>query len=181
MAPPVLPFSLRPFDDATTPLALAFGGQVSREGGQLRLRYRLAGAIDAVRLPSPAPSPARRDGLWSTTCFECFWAIAGERPYWEFNLSPAGHWNLYRLADYRQDLRPEDGVDRPIPRLLRNDGSLALEVDLPLPPAIPAGAPLQVAITAVIEDRHGQVSYWALGHPGAEPDFHDRRGFLLRL
>ena len=27
----------------------------------------------------------------------------------------------------------------------------------------------------------GTLSYWALGHPAARPDFHDRRGFLLRL
>jgi hypothetical protein len=180
-ASPVLPFRLRPFDDGPSPRSLALGGEVRREGGQLRLRYRLEGAIDTVKLPSPVASPARQDGLWSSTCFECFWAIVGERPYWEFNLSPAGHWNLYRLADYRQDLHPEEGIEPPPHRFQRDEGGLTLELDLPLPPAIPADAPLQVAITAVIEDSSGQVRYWALDHPGPEPDFHDRRGFLLRL
>ena len=58
---------------------------------------------------------------------------------------------------------------------------LTLQLDLPLPPAIPTEAALQVAITSVIEERSGRLSYWALAHPGPEPDFHRRDGFLLRL
>jgi hypothetical protein len=174
-------FELRPFGEGTVTPALHLGGVVSREGGMLRLRYRLGGAIEAVRLPPPVPAPARQDGLWSTTCFECFWGIEGERPYWELNVSPAGHWNVYRLEDYRLGLQPETGVDLSLHHVTREDGVLTLHLDLPLPPAIPTGAPLQVAIASVIEDRSGRLSYWALAHPGAEPDFHRRDAFLLRL
>ncbi len=174
-------FELRPFGAERPAHVLWLAGEVSREGGQLRLRYRLGGAIETVQLPPAAASPERRDGLWTTTCFECFWGLAGERPYWELNLSPAGHWNLYRLEDYRQGLRPELGYDQPLHRVSQADGVLSMELDLPLPAPIPPGAPLQVAIAAVMEDRHGQLSYWALAHPGAEPDFHRRDAFLLRL
>ncbi len=175
-------FELQPFGgcgDLTGDLRLA--GVVGREGRRLRLHYRLDGAAGTVHLPSPVPAPSRRDGLWTTTCFECFWGLAGERPYWELNLSPAGHWNLYRLEDYRQGLQPEPGYDQPPHRVSQGGGGLSLELDLPLPAAIPADAPLEVAITGVIEDRCGQLSYWALAHPGAEPDFHRRDAFLLRL
>ena len=33
----------------------------------------------------------------------------------------------------------------------------------------------------VIEDRAGQLSYWALKHPREEPDFHHADGFVLSL
>lgn len=174
-------FDLRPFGGECPAPDLRLEGEVSREGAQLKLRYRLGGAIETVQVPPPVASPERRDNLWTATCFECFWGIGGERPYWELNLSPAGHWNLYRLEDYRQGLRPEPGYDRPLHRVSQRDGVLSMDLDLPLPAAIPAGAPLQVAIAGVIEDRRGQLSYWALAHPGAEPDFHRRDAFLLGL
>jgi len=174
-------FELCPFDGGAASPALQLGGEIGREGRRLLLRLRLAGAIESVHLPAPVAAPERRDGLWATTCFECFWAVEGERPYWEINLSPAGHWNLYRLEDYRDGLRPEPCDDQPPHRVVRDAGELTLHLDLPLPPAIPTAAPLQVAITSVIEERSGRLSYWALAHPGAEPDFHRRDGFLLRL
>lgn len=174
-------FALCPFSADGTPSDLRLEGEVSREGDLLRLRYRLGGAIDTVRVPAPVASPERRDGLWTTTCFECFWGLEGERPYWELNLSPAGPWNLYRLEDYRLGLRPEPGYDQPLHRVSQGGGVLSVELDLPLPAPIPQDAPLQVAIAAVIEDRCGQLSYWALAHPEAEPDFHRRDAFLLRL
>src|SRR4030042_7193941 len=31
----------------------------------------------------------------------------GSERYWEFNLSPAGHWNVYRFASYRKEMREE--------------------------------------------------------------------------
>ncbi|MEB3264615.1 MAG: hypothetical protein VKJ66_09615 [Synechococcus sp.] len=50
----------------------------------------------------------------------------------------------------------------------------------PLPPAL-VEAPLRIGVTAVLEDRRGGISYWALAHTGPEPDFHRRDSFLLRL
>ena len=55
----------------------------------------------------PADMPARRDRLWEETCFEFFLAVKNSPRYWEFNLSPAGHWNVYRFADYRQGMQEE--------------------------------------------------------------------------
>lgn len=174
-------FELRPFEGGSAAPALQLGGEVGREGRRLLLRLRLGGAIGAVHLPAPVAAPSRQDGLWATTCFECFWAVEGERAYWELNLSPAGHWNLYRLEDYRDGLRPEPGYDQPPHRVLRDAGELTLHLDLLLPEGLDAAVPLQVGITSVIEERSGRLSYWALAHPGAEPDFHRREAFLLRL
>jgi hypothetical protein len=40
---------------------------------------------------------------------------------------------------------------------------------------------LEAALTAVLLHKDGTRSHWALRHCGNEPDFHDRRGFLLDL
>jgi hypothetical protein len=44
-----------------------------------------------------------------------------------------------------------------------------------------AGLPLEISLTAVIEQVGKGVSYWALAHTGAEPDFHRRDSFRLGL
>jgi hypothetical protein len=44
-----------------------------------------------------------------------------------------------------------------------------------------APTPLRLAITAVIEDSQGALSYWALAHPASRPDFHHHNGFVLEL
>lgn len=52
------------------------------------------------------------------------------------------------------------------------------------PPASPAFNPLaawRLGLSAVIKDRLGGVSYWALAHPGGKPDFHHADSFILTL
>jgi hypothetical protein len=44
-----------------------------------------------------------------------------------------------------------------------------------------AGARLTLALSAVIEDEDGVLSYWALKHPAGKPDFHHRDAFALEL
>jgi hypothetical protein len=40
---------------------------------------------------------------------------------------------------------------------------------------------LKLALTAVIEDSSGTLSYWALKHAPNKPDFHHSDGFVLEL
>lgn len=44
-----------------------------------------------------------------------------------------------------------------------------------------SGQPLDLSLTAVIETKDQQLSYWALRHPGPKPDFHHRQGFALQI
>jgi hypothetical protein len=39
----------------------------------------------------------------------------------------------------------------------------------------------RAAVSAVIEQHDGAISYWALAHPAGKPDFHHRDGFVLKL
>ncbi len=40
---------------------------------------------------------------------------------------------------------------------------------------------LRLALSAVIEETDGRLSYWALAHPAAKPDFHHAEAFVLSL
>jgi hypothetical protein len=41
--------------------------------------------------------------------------------------------------------------------------------------------PLRLGLAAVIEDKTGIFSYWALRHPSAKPDFHHPDSLVLEL
>jgi hypothetical protein len=175
------PQLLVPFD--ADPAAAPFRLEVTviRWGASLQLRYDLRGPLERLRLPPPAQAPERRDGLWEGTCFEAFLAESGTEGYRELNLSPAGHWNLYRLDGYRQGLRPDPQIQALPFQVSMAAEHLQLALNLDLTPLDLAQAPLELALTAVLQHGDGSCSFLALTHPGAEADFHLREGFLLRL
>lgn len=180
-AAPVAPPPVAPSALDASPAALTLTGQVVRRGAQLQIGWRLAGALEGVCLPAPAALPQRRDGLWQTTCLEFFLASPGADAYWEVNLSPAGHWNVYRFSGYRQGMAPETALQALPFRVTRTPGVLQLDLTCDLAALLPGGGPLELAVTAVVEQAGGALSYWALAHPGSAPDFHRRDGFQLRL
>ena len=147
--------------------------------GSLKVFFSLHGNLDRLRIPTPQP-PRHVDGLWQHTCFEVFVAVEGDMAYREFNFSPSGQWASYGFRDYRQ--RDENGP--PLPTLpvtsRRVDDVLELEARIPRG-ALPSARMLQVGLSAVIEEMGGKLSYWALRHPEARPDFHHRQGFALQL
>jgi hypothetical protein len=40
---------------------------------------------------------------------------------------------------------------------------------------------IEVGVAAVIELAGGGLTYWALSHPGPQPDFHRRESFLVEV
>jgi hypothetical protein len=171
-------FRLVPFGE---PASGAVEGWIQRRGEQLRLEYRLRDPAASLRVPPLAAEPRRCDGLWQATCLELFLALPGEESYREFNLSPSGDWNVYRLDAYRRGLRPDPAwTALPMTRT-QGQGELAVALATHLPPELAAAAQLEAAITAVLQSAEGLCTYWALHHPGAEADFHRREGFVLRL
>jgi hypothetical protein len=152
---------------------------VWRDDARLHFRLALAGA--ELALPPAAAGTERRDELWRTTCAELFLAAEDGAGYLEWNLSPSGHWNLYRFDGYRSGGRREPTVTDAAPRVTRAAGACVLEGTLPLAPLGLAGVPLVLGPAAVVAGAGGVLTYWALAHPAARPDFHDRRGFTLRL
>lgn len=143
----------------------------------LRVRWRVDGAQELV-IP-PFAGRGREDDLWRTTCFELFLRPDGGDAYVELNLSPSERWAAYDFADYR------DGMsDRPASRepdcTMRQGSSFAI-FDAAIPRDVLPPLPAAANFTAVIEERGGIKSYWALAHPAAKPDFHEAACFTAEL
>lgn len=174
-------FRLVPFEAAVAASGLRLGGHIAREGTALAIRYELRGPLETLLIPAGEPSPRRRDELWKHTCLECFLAVPGNPRYWEVNLSPSGDWNLYALSGYRSGLSPEGRIETLPITVTRGERHLELEVRLDLAGMPPSQEPLEVALCAVLEQRDGSLTHWALVHGGAGPDFHRRESFLIHL
>lgn len=158
--------------------------------GRLGLAFTLAGDLARLRLPEvgnesvPVPRGAE---LWRHTCFEAFVAAADGPGYLELNVSPAGAWDLLAFRGYRDGGPLPAGV--PAPEIeLRQAGErlqVAVRLDLARLAAdarLPdLAAALRLGLAAVIEDDAGALTYWALRHPAARPDFHAPDSFALRL
>jgi hypothetical protein len=177
---------LLPFDRLKAPpLSITASAQLCRQGQgahppQLLLRFALSTAEPLV-VASPAARPRRCDGLWQATCLEAFVGDAAAEAYWEYNLSPSGDWNVYRLDGHRAGLRQEPYYSSLPFAISHHDHALSLELRCPLPPPLQHTAALELGLTAVLQEPSSRLSYWALNHPAEEPDFHDRRGWTLRL
>jgi hypothetical protein len=166
----------------------SIGARVCRmPGGTLAVTYVLEGDLDRLRVPAPRP-PRFADRLWQHTCCEIFIARKGLPAYHEFNLAPSGEWAAYAFARYRERaplVRDRLDAEELNPRIAVRAGAKKLELDASIRldrlSPIHSGAGLSLALSAVIEDRDGLLSYWALGHPPGKPDFHPTEAFLLEL
>jgi len=146
----------------------------------LRLSYKLEGDLSKLRLPVDT-GPRRGAKLWEHTCFEAFLRNRDQSAYYEFNFSPSREWEAMQFKAYR-DGGPmtQEPVTQVLTmredRLLRVEAMILLD-RLPAPPA----RPLQIGLSAVVEERTGAQSYWALKHPDGRPDFHHADSFALEL
>jgi len=143
--------------------------------GRLMLRCRVDGC---ERLVVPTyRGKGRGEELWKTTCFELFLAREGGR-YREFNFSPSGQWAAYAFEGYRELAGNFDPYDTPD---ITHQTGMSMFVQT----VFLDGRELEDAhcasITAVIEEEGGHLSYWALEHSGAKPDFHDPACFSIPL
>jgi len=153
--------------------------EVARPSPQaLVLTYLARGRVADLALGPPA-APLFTDGLWRTTCFEAFLKPEGGEGYVELNFAPSGHWAAYRFGSYREGMAPLT-IATPRIDLLRGEAAIALDVTLDLADLLPPG-PCRLALSAVIEEKSGAKSYWALAHPEGRPDFHHDAGFVARL
>jgi hypothetical protein len=132
-------------------------------------------------VPDPADRPLRKAGLWEETCLEFFLAAKDSPQYWEINLSPSRHWNVYRFSDYRKGMEEEAAFTSLPFRVERRKNFFLVDVDFPLDGIFAAGTPVKAGISAIIKLKRGKRTYWALRHPGQKPDFHLRDSFIAQL
>jgi len=137
----------------------------------------------ALRLPEMRPAEAA-DELWRHTCCELFVGVAGNAAYREFNWSPSGQWAIYGFSDYRvrDSFRLNATVPAPGIRFAAGAAGWTLQawLDAAALPGVP-GEQIGLGVAVVLEAADGNLSYWALRHAAARPDFHRRESFVLRL
>ena len=131
----------------------------------------------AERFALPEGEPCRVNDLWHTTCFEAFLRAPGDEAYREWNFAPSGQWAAYDFTSHR-DGRTDAEVAAPYVRIEDNMTWWALGATI----AVDAETPWQLGLSAILEEKDGTKSYWALAHPeGDKPDFHDPVCFAARL
>lgn len=143
--------------------------------GKLVLRWVVKG-VDTIVAP-PFAGKGRGEELWQTTCGELFLKDRDGDGYREFNFSPSERWAAYRFSGYRQGMIDEDIAP---PELSAGKGEHLFVLTAMLDASVLAGAST-AALSAVMEERDGTKSYWAIAHPPGKPDFHDSISFALPL
>jgi hypothetical protein len=145
----------------------------------LELAYGITGQLEELSLP-PIATSQRADELWRHTCFEAFIQTTHSE-YYEFNFAPTTAWSAYRFTGYR---RGKSFAAIPIPAIsVRSDPDryylqVSLQLDSLYLPEQPAW---HVGLSAVIEDKGGHLSYWALFHASDKPDFHRSESFVYEF
>lgn len=139
--------------------------------------FGVGAPIARFKIPEAA-EPGRANELWRTTCFEAFLRQMGEDAYREWNFAPSGDWAAYDFTGYRQDMADAEIPSEPYIRKEDNFIWWALGATI----AVDAHNVWQLGLSAVLEEKDGTKSYWALFHANPEkPDFHDPASFIGRL
>lgn len=141
----------------------------------LTLRYVVTGRVDRILMPAPA-EPSRADELWKHTCFEAFVRPPASEAYTEFNFSPSTQWAVYRFTGYRRDMQIAPDI---VPRIEASASADRYELSATVPVSVPDGC--RLGLSAIIEEKDGAKSYWALAHPPGRPDFHHDDSFAYDL
>ncbi|MBT2187704.1 DOMON-like domain-containing protein [Sphingobium nicotianae] len=156
----------------------AVGAQISQsEDMSWEVAFAAVGKPREIVIPPAAPR-VHTDDLWKTTCFELFIGRGGDS-YAELNLSPSGAFAVYNFDHYRTGMRR---IDLPAPDLALDIGRERITLTARFPEdSLPWDYDGRIGISAVIEEKSGAKSYWALAHPPGKPDFHHHDCFALAL
>lgn len=142
--------------------------------GLLALHYVVSGNVDELLLPALA-LPERTDDLWKHTCLEAFVMPLGGG-YGEFNFASSTQWAAYRFTSYRAGMQNAD-IAPPAIEVRTTPQRFDLQAQI----ALSGEGPWRLALSAVIEEKSGAKSYWALRHPTGKPDFHHADSFAYEI
>lgn len=135
-------------------------------------------SASAERFIIPAVTePWRADELWRTTCFEAFLRAGDSEAYREWNFAPRGNWAAYDFSSYREGMMKSDIQSPPYIRMEDNFTWWTVGASI----AVDAERQWNLGLAAVLEEKDGTKSYWALAHSGEKPDFHAPDCFVATL
>jgi hypothetical protein len=145
-------------------------------GASTNIWFGIGAPADRFVIPE-TDEATRTDELWKTTCFEAFLRVEGSDAYREWNFAPSGDWAAYDFTSYREKTADPE-ISAPYIRMEDNLTWWGLGATIP----IVTGHTWQMGVSAILEEKDGTKSYWALAHPdGGKPDFHAPDCFVARL
>lgn len=144
--------------------------------GSIHIWFCVGAPIDRFVVPPPTEQ-SRADDLWQSTCFEAFLKPADGDAYREWNFSPSSQWAAYDFESYRSK---RENADVESPPYIRNQDNLRWwQLGATIP--VEADQRWQLGLSAVLEEKDGTKSYWALAHGDGPPDFHSPDCFAAQL
>ncbi len=140
---------------------------------KLKIGFRLnwvQAKADGVAALLPPGKRIQKSGLWNETCFEFFWRFKSKE-YYELNVSPAGHWQIYSFYSYRN---PNES--NPIQFRLDNLSSSQMGNEYRFDCELISSETSWIEMssfqpTAILQSKSG-LEYFAPSHPTEKPDFH---------
>ncbi|MEO5972801.1 MAG: DOMON-like domain-containing protein [Sphingomicrobium sp.] len=138
--------------------------------------FGVGAPVDRFVIPRLS-EPWRADELWRTTCFEAFLRPAGADSYREWNFAPTGNWAAYDFAACRDGMTRAEIGSPPYIRMEDNFTWWTVGATI----AADASQHWQLGLSAVLEEKDGAKSFWALAHPPGAPDFHHPDCFAAQL
>ena len=123
--------------------------------------------------------------MWEQTCFEVFLSTPTDSKYWELNISSKGNWNIFKFTNYheRDDINT-DSFRTSVSIAENGSNSLRISLCLPLLQLFTEDElcrDLLLNLSAVIESKTGELSYWSHHHTSSHPDFHNRSSFSITV
>jgi len=156
--------SLYRHPDAPAGAIQSIDAELNRMDGGAVAIFRVRGDISKLVIPPPA-TPERADNLWRTTCFELF-VTGPDTSYSEYNFSPSGQWAAYAFDGYRSGMRNVDATIETELYSEKNEFQFSAEIRTEFQ------NPVQIGLTAVIEETDGVIRYWSTAFAPGKPDFH---------
>jgi hypothetical protein len=173
-------FKLVPFPNSACPPDITIYGKLRVILSKPSITFILHDPDACLDIPPTIKEPERIHELWQETCFEWFLSPSGSKRYWEFNISPTGDWNVYRFSDYRQEMTTEGELSLAVTSH-REATSLIIKAEFDLARLSLMEQKLDIGISAVVKEKTGRMSFWALTHLAEKADFHLRNSFTLAL
>lgn len=137
-------------------------------GFKFEVDHRPAFLVEALKPPAER---LRKDGLWSSTCFELFFSW-DDVSYFEMNLSPSGDWQFYEFEAYRKRAPLPQGFQ--LFQLQSERSDERYEISGAIESQFMNLSEIQRIHPCVMLNLNGKNSFWAPRHNLDSPDFHCR-------
>ena len=158
---------LKPYSQKTE---LTIESTLTFDSNKIFLHFKITGILKNYQFPK-RDKFKRADELWKATCFELFLANSKIQSYYEINISPTLHWNIYRLAKYRAEPKELMVSNEPLIELREDKKHYEIDFELECKELDLAEFD-QYNLAVILLNRENEREFWTVNPVGESPDFH---------